>query len=342
MRYLITGGCGFIGVNFAEHLLEMGHDVTLLDNLSRTGSADNLAYIQNLFPQVRFLKMDLADESQSAQDALLQEVEKVDVVHHLAGQVAVTTSILDPRADFISNALGTLNILEAVRQSSSQPILIYASTNKVYGGMEEIEVVEGTDQFQYTHLPQGIPETQLLDFHSPYGCSKGAADQYVRDYARIYGLKTVVMRQSCIYGTRQFGVEDQGWVAWFAIASLLGKPITIYGNGKQVRDVLYVDDLFEAWQTVEQQIDVTAGQIFNVGGGVKNTLSLLKLIEMLEKKLGKKLNLKFDDWRAGDQPVYVSDIGKIQKETGWEPKTSVEEGVSRLLTWVEENKNLFQ
>ena len=337
MKYLVTGGCGFIGVNFAERLLARGDRVVLLDNLSRKGTALNLEYIKKLYPQVEFVHADIRCDNEKMQRA----VENVDVVFHLAGQVAVTTSVTDPREDFDINALGTFNLLEAVRKSQSKPALLYASTNKVYGGMEDLKIVERNNRYDYDHLPLGVSENMLLDFHSPYGCSKGMADQYVRDYSRIYGLKTAVLRQSCIYGTRQFGIEDQGWVAWFTIASTLNKKISIYGDGKQVRDVLFVDDLFDAWDLCVQNIDQSKGQIYNVGGGRKYTLSLLELLSFLEDFHGKKIEYDFADWRPGDQPVYISDINKIKKDLGWEPKISVANGVKTLHRWVVENKNLF-
>ncbi len=335
--YLITGGAGFIGTNFAIKLLERGEKVVILDNLSRKGTQDNLEYVQKNFDNVEFVKADIVTDI----DLLKKTVAKADVVYHLAGQVAVTTSVSDPRSDFESNALGTFNVLEAIRTSKNKPIIIYASTNKVYGGMEEVTIKEGDERFYYQDFPNGIPETQLLDFHSPYGCSKGAADQYVRDYARIYDLKTVVMRQSCIYGQRQFGIEDQGWVAWFTIASQMDRPITIYGNGKQVRDVLYVDDLFNAWDIATQKIDIAAGKIYNVGGGKDYTMSLLELLDILEKEQGKKVKHSFGEWRPGDQPVYISDISKIKKELGWEPTVSPAEGVQKLASWVLENKKIL-
>ncbi|MDP2918199.1 MAG: GDP-mannose 4,6-dehydratase, partial [bacterium] len=224
----------------------------------------------------------------------------------------------------------------------NNPILIFSSTNKVYGGMEDIEIMERNNRHEYKDLPLGIPENRLLDFHSPYGCSKGAADQYVRDYSRIYGLRTVVFRQSCIYGKRQFGIEDQGWVAWFTIAASLDRPITIYGDGKQIRDVLFVDDLIQAFISATKMIDKTVGKIYNIGGGAENTMSLLELIAYLEEMLGKKIAYTFSDWRPGDQPVYVSDIRKAKEEFGWEPTISVKEGVERLADWVSRNKDLFQ
>jgi CDP-paratose 2-epimerase len=269
-------------------------------------------------------------------------VQRQDVIYHLAGQVAVTTSVLDPRDDFENNALGTFNALEAARTAGSNPIFVYASTNKVYGGMEDVIVEEEATRYRYRDLPLGIPETQPLDFHSPYGCSKGAGDQYVRDYARIYGLRTVVMRQSCIYGTRQFGIEDQGWVAWFIIAAVTGKPITIYGDGKQVRDILFIRDLLDVYQAALDRIDATAGQVYNIGGGPENTLSVwAELGPMLARLLGRKVDVSHGDWRPGDQRICIMDTRKAQRELGWRPKVGVAEGVRRLYEWVAANKELF-
>lgn len=337
MKYLIIGGAGFIGCNFAKKHLERGDAVTVMDNLSRKGTIGNLEYLRNKYHQLVFVQADVRVDEKKIQ----AEIEKVDIVYLLAGQVAVTTSVSNPREDFEINALGTFNVLEAVRNSKRKPILLFASTNKVYGGMEDIKIIERNNRYEYENLPEGIKESRLLDFHSPYGCSKGSADQYVRDYSRIYGLKTVVMRQSCIYGSRQFGVEDQGWVAWFIIAAILGKKITIYGDGKQIRDVLHVDDLFRAWDMVAKKITLSSGKIYNVGGGSQKTMSLLELINFIEEFSGKKLEYGFSDWRPGDQPVYVSDISKIKEELGWEPEISAKEGVKSLYEWVANNKELF-
>ncbi|MBI4052789.1 MAG: SDR family NAD(P)-dependent oxidoreductase [Candidatus Diapherotrites archaeon] len=336
MKSVITGGAGFIGANLAKRLAEKGESVVVLDNLSRKGSGENAKWIKQE-KNVRIQKCDVSKD----QKILDMEIAKADRIFHLAGQVAVTTSVQDPRQDFNDNALGTFNVLEAMRTAKSTAPLIFSSTNKVYGGMETIRVVEGKTRYSYADLPNGIPESALLDFHSPYGCSKGSADQYVRDYARIYGLNTVVLRQSCIYGERQFGVEDQGWVAWFAIAAELGKKITVYGNGKQVRDVLYVQDLLDAFEAAAAKTDKTRGKIFNVGGGPKNTLSLLELLDYLEELFGKKIDYSFSGWRPGDQPCYVSDIRRAEQEFGWKPKTSAKEGVARLVEWVKANKGLF-
>jgi len=254
----------------------------------------------------------------------------------------VTTSVTNPRGDFEDNALGTFNALEAARLSGSNPIFLYSSTNKVYGEMEDTAIVEQATRYVYRDLPNGIPETQPLDFHSPYGCSKGTGDQYVRDYARIYSLRTVVFRQSSIYGPRQFGIEDQGWLAWFIIAAVTGKPITIYGDGKQIRDVLYVSDLIDAYEAAVARIDRVAGQVFNIGGGAANTLSIWgEFGPMLEELLGRELQVGQGDWRPGDQRICVMDTRKAQTALDWSPKVRPFEGVRRLYEWVVQNKHLF-
>ena len=318
IRYLLTGGAGFIGINAADAYAQRGASVTVVDNLSRAGTRNNLEWLKKKYPEIRAVDADIRTDHQ----ALAPEAAQCDVILHLAAQVAVTTSVADPRTDFEINALGTLNVLEAARKAPKPPIVIYSSTNKVYGGMERVSVVEDGNRYRYQDLPHGISEEQPLDFHSPYGCSKGAADQYVRDYARIYGLRTVVMRQSCIYGAHQFGIEDQGWIAWFSVRALLGRPVTIYGDGKQVRDVLFVDDLIQAFDAAIEHIDRASGQVYNIGGGPSNTLSLLELIELLEKLNGTRMQYSFADWRPGDQRVYISDVRKAQQELGWQPWTS--------------------
>ena len=264
-----------------------------------------------------------------------------DVLLHLAAQVAVTTSVLNPREDFEINALGTFNVLEAVRKQSQNTFFINASTNKVYGKMDDVFVEERNGRYEYANLSLGVGENRNLDFHSPYGCSKGIADQYTIDYSRIYGLKTVTFRQSCIYGPRQFGIEDQGWVAWFTIASVLGRPLTIYGDGKQIRDILHVDDLLQAFDAVIDRKDKVNGQAFNIGGGPDNTMSLIELIDYLETELRKKIPIKWDDWRPGDQQVFVCNIIKANEFLGWTPKIQVKQGVKQLISWVKENKHLF-
>ncbi|MBU2523776.1 GDP-mannose 4,6-dehydratase [Patescibacteria group bacterium] len=336
---LITGGAGFIGSNAADHYLKKGDKVYIFDNFSRNGTDSNVAWLKkNHGDNLEVYRNDICTDF----DVLRELMEKVDIVLHFAAQVAVTTSVTNPREDFEINALGTFNVLEAIRLSDRRPMIIYSSTNKVYGGMEDILTHEINGRYEYKDLPNGISEDRLLDFHSPYGCSKGAADQYVRDYSRIYGLKTVVFRQSCIYGYRQFGIEDQGWVAWFTIATLFDKPITIYGDGKQVRDVLFIDDLINAYDMAVENIDKTSGRVYNIGGGSSNQMSLLELIAHLEKYYEKKIDFTYSDWRPGDQPVFVCDIGKAKKEFGWEPRVSVAEGTEKLAMWIKENKILFK
>jgi CDP-paratose 2-epimerase len=339
LKVLITGGAGFIGSNLTLRLARQGHQVVVYDNLSRQGSERNAAWLrQELGEGWTLLQEDIRDA-----ETLLRAAADADIVCHLASQVAVTTSVQDPRHDFEVNALGTFNVLEAARLSGRHPIVLYSSTNKVYGGMEEVVVVEGETSYSYHDYPLGVPETYPLDFHSPYGCSKGSGDQYVRDYARIYGLPTVVLRQSCIYGTRQFGVEDQGWIAWLTIAAVTGRAITIYGDGKQVRDVLWVDDLLDLYQAAIDRIDVAAGKVYNVGGGPKNVLAVwTELGPMLEVLLGHKIEVAYDDWRPGDQRIFVADVRKAEQELGWHPRVSKDEGVRRLYDWVVANHALFE
>jgi CDP-paratose 2-epimerase len=337
VRYLITGGCGFIGSSFAARLLARGDSVVLFDNLSRKGTVDNLEHLRALHPQVEFVRGDIVSDMR----ALASLVDRVDAVYHLAGQVAVTTSIVDPRHDFEVNALGTLNVLEAIRLSDRKPPILYASTNKVYGEMNAARIAEREKRYEYADLPEGVAESQPLSFHSPYGCSKGSADQYVSEYAEIYGVRAVVLRQSCIYGPRQFGVEDQGWVSWFVIAAVLGRDIVVYGDGKQVRDLLFIDDLFEAWDRALGRIDRVSGAVYNVGGGPGNVLSLLELIDILTELVGHPIPVRFEDWRRADQRVYVSNIARISKALDWEPRTSVMTGVRALFKWVDENRFYF-
>lgn len=335
---LITGGAGFIGINLAEHLARIGCKISILDNFSRKGTRENILWLKQAYPAIEIIEGDI----RSARECEQAVVGKNFIIH-LAAQVAVTTSVINPREDFEINALGTFNVLEAMRNKAPEAGLIYASTNKVYGGMENIHISESEARYYYSDFPGGIPESETLDFHSPYGCSKGAADQYVRDYNRIYGLKTVVFRQSCIYGPHQFGLEDQGWVAWFIIASILAKPMTIYGDGKQVRDILCIHDLVRAYEIAMKQIDTVAGKIYNVGGGPDNTLAIWSEFRpLLEKLLGRNITIKQSDWRPGDQKVYVSDITKINAELAWKPEIGVEEGITQLFSWVQDNKNIIK
>jgi CDP-paratose 2-epimerase len=339
-KTLITGGAGFIGSNYADHLLERGEEVILFDNLSRKGSKKNLEWLEKTFGKksFHFVNKDIRNSH-----AVEEVVRSADVVIHLAAQVAVTNSVTDPREDFEINALGTFNVLEAARKSGHQPIIIFASTNKVYGGMEDLIINEELTRYQLAEFPNGIDEMRNLNFHSPYGCSKGCGDQYVRDYARIYQIPSVVFRQSCIYGKRQFGVEDQGWVAWFVIAAFLGKTISIYGDGKQVRDLLFVDDLLNAYDLAVKKIKQTAGQVFNIGGGIGNSISIWREFQpILENIQQKKISWKKFDWRPGDQKIYVSDTGKFETATDWKASVSVLAGIQELVQWVLENPELFR
>ena len=337
-RILITGGAGFIGINATRHFLGKGHEVTIFDNFSRKGTDHNVEKLNKDLPDmVRVVKGDVRYD----RDLLEREVFEHDVVIHLAAQVAVTTSVIDPRTDFETNALGTFNVLEAVRLSRNRPFVIYASTNKVYGSLEALPVREADKSYRFVseeHHEYGVSELYPLDFHSPYGVSKGVADQYTIDYSRIYGLKTVVFRQSCIYGSNQFGVEDQGWVAWFTIAAMLNRPITIYGTGLQVRDILFVDDLVRLYELAIDNQDTVNGKAYNVGGGPKNMLSLKQLLEHMDKKMEYRPKLSFADIRPGDQPVFVADIRRAKEDLGWEPEHGVETGIEKMHDWLVENK----
>ena len=338
-KILITGGAGFIGSNYACRRILDGDDVTIYDNLSRNGAKENLEWISSKTNDkpFNFIEGDIRDY-----DKLKSAVGGKDILIHLAAQVAVTSSVSDPKFDFSVNAVGTFNVLEAARVCGKKPLVIYASTNKVYGEIEDIPVVEEETRYSFKDLPAGVTEKQLLDFHSPYGCSKGCGDQYVKDYSRIYDIPTVVFRQSCIYGKRQFGIEDQGWVAWFVIAAVIGKPITIYGDGKQVRDLLFIEDLMNAYDLVIERKESTKSQIFNIGGGIENSVSIWREFgPILEKIHGEDIPVKIEEWRPGDQKIYISDISKVKNYLGWSPKISVEKGLSLLYHWVAENKELF-
>ena len=340
MKVLITGGAGFIGCHLARHFSAASHDVTIFDNLSRHGSKHNLEWLQReaTRSRLRFIQADIRNV-----EAVAEAVRGQEVICHLAAQVAVTTSVANPRQDFEINALGTFNALEAARAGGAHPIFIYASTNKVYGGLEAVGIIEGPVRYAFADMPLGVPETQPLDFHSPYGCSKGAGDQYVRDYARIFALPAVVFRQGTVYGTRQFGVEDQGVWAHFAISALLGRPITIYGDGKQVRDILYVDDLARLFELAVERIDCARGQVYNVGGGHEFTLSVWSEAgPLLEQLAGRRLKVRYADWRPGDQRVYISDIRKAERELGWRPTVKPAEGLERMWGWIVENRRLLE
>jgi CDP-paratose 2-epimerase len=334
MKILITGGAGFIGTHLAKHFSDRGDRIAVLDNLSRRGSELNLRWLEEHIPGLEFIRGDVRDAA-----TVVRAARGREAIFHLAAQVAVTTSVTNPREDFEINAIGTFNALEAARTSKANPIFIYTSTNKVYGGMEQAKVVEDPARYRLADLPMGVAEDWPLDFHSPYGCSKGAGDQYVRDYARIYGLPTVVFRQSAIYGERQFGVEDQGWLAHFVISATLGRPITIYGDGKQVRDMLYVGDLVRAFERAVEQMETVRGRVFNIGGGPGFTLTIWSETgPMLEQLSGRTLDVRYGKWRPGDQKVYVSDIRKAQRELGWKPEVGPKEGLARLWKWAQENR----
>jgi len=328
MRALVTGGVGFIGTNLSDRLLSDGHEIILFDNLSRAGVRHNLDWLKAKHgQQLRFVQGDVRDF-----DAVLTAIQNVDVVFHLAAQVAVTTSVSYPREDFLINAQGTLNVLEAARCQQPMPVVLYTSTNKVYGGLEHLRIVERSSRYEFENLPQGVSEACPLDFHSPYGCSKGAADQYVRDYHRIYGLPSVVFRMSCIYGPHQLGTEDQGWVAHFCLTGVRGGHLTIYGDGKQVRDLLYVEELVELMLRAWKNIHRTAGQVFNVGGGPANTISVwTEFRDLLQPLIGNLPSMKFDEFRPGDQKIYVSDIRKAQVQLGWTPSVKIGEGLGMLI-----------
>lgn len=335
MKVVITGGAGFIGSQLAESYANSGTEVTVIDNLSRTGNLYHLSHLQQ-FHNIKFEHIDIRNDF----DKMLRVFTGAHAIFHLAGQVAVTTSVHSPREDFEINALGTFNVLEAARLTKSRPIVLYSSTNKVYGGIENLDVIEKNTRYVYKDL-NGISEDFPLDFHSPYGCSKGCADQYVRDYARIYNVPTIVFRQSCIYGTRQFGIEDQGWVAWFTLATLMNKTATVYGDGKQVRDLLYVEDLVSAYKLAIEKINVTNGQVYNIGGGEANTLSIIELISLLQETTGIELDYKFSDWRPGDQKIFVSNNNKLTKDINWVPTTNPEMGIRKLIGWANQNIDLI-
>jgi CDP-paratose 2-epimerase len=334
---VVTGGAGFVGSNLVSSLLDRGDRVTVFDSLARPGSELNLRWLQTRYPSLQYVQGDVRDA-----DAVTSVVRRADVVYHLAAQVAVTTSVEDPATDFSVNALGTFNVLEAARRGG-RPTVVFTSTNKVYGGIEDVAVVERPARYEFQDRQNGVSEDQPLDFHSPYGCSKGAADQYVRDYARIYDLPTVVFRMSCIYGPRQFGNEDQGWLAHFIIAAVTGRPITVYGDGKQVRDVLFVEDLVQAFHLAAERIDTTAGQVYNIGGGPENALAVWNDFTLiLEELTGQAPEVAFGDWRPGDQRCYVSDIRKATRDLGWRPQIDKQTGIRRLWKWVSENRQPFE
>lgn len=330
---LITGGAGFIGSNLAHRLLSAGHRVRLVDNLSRSGVERNLRWLIETHGDL----VDIEVPDVRNFSAIKQAVRDASQVFHFAAQVAVTSSLTDPIEDFDINARGTLNLLEAIRNTDNPPPVVFTSTNKVYGTLGDLQFT--TSAMRYAPVDsfireRGIAENRPLDFHSPYGCSKGAADQYVTDYARTYGLPAVVFRMSCIYGPHQYGNEDQGWVAHFLIHSITGKPITIYGDGKQVRDILFIEDLVDAFLLAQQHMPQLSGHAFNIGGGPRNTISLLELLDLIAELHGGEVSIDFESWRAADQRYYVADTSKFAAMTGWKPRVGVNEGVRRLYDWL--------
>jgi CDP-paratose 2-epimerase len=337
MKILITGGCGFLGSNLASASLAKGHEIYLLDNLSRSGASQNLEWLKG---QGKFA---FVQEHIQNFDAVIKAVRdfKPDTVFHLAGQVAMTTSIADPRADFETNVIGGHNVIEAVRRYAPHAVVTYSSTNKVYGDFSKVRFEEQATRYVCPDFPEGFDESLTLDFQSPYGCSKGATDQYMLDYARMYDLKTVVFRHSTIFGGRQFSTFDQGWVGWFVDQAVkvkrgtLAKPFTISGDGKQVRDVLFADDLVDCYFSAVESIRTTSGQAFNMGGGMKNSLSLLELFSILESELGIELKYERLPWRQADQKVFVADTKKARERFGFAPKIDRLTGIRRMLEWIQ-------
>lgn len=341
MKYMITGGCGFLGSNIASEVLKQSDDLLIYDNLSRVGGEENLKWLESL-GKFKFVKADTKDFLTLSK--IIADY-KPDVMYHLAGQVAMTTSIQNPRLDFETNVLGSFNVLESVRQFSPDTIVVYSSTNKVYGDFEYLHYEQTDTRYICKEYPEGFDEGVHLDFHSPYGCSKGSADQYMLDWARIFNLKTVVFRHSSMYGARQFGTFDQGWISWFCQKAVETKhnpdtTFTISGNGKQVRDVLHAEDMIKLYLSVPEHIKEAKGQVFNIGGGMGNSLSLLELFSFLEDELNIKLNYTQLPPRESDQKVFVADIRKAKKTFGWNPLVSKEEGIRKMLEWVGGNSRV--
>ena len=341
MRVIVTGGAGFVGSNVADAYLRDGHRVTVFDSLRRPGTERNLEWLASHGgDRLEVVRGDVRD-ARLVEDLLSGPV---DLVFHFAAQPAVTTSVERPREDLEINLLGTFNVIEAIRarRGLPAPALFFTSTNKVYGALEHRATTETDTRHRFADErlhDRGISESEPLDFHSPYGCSKGAADQYARDYSRIYGLPVVVFRMSCIYGQRQFGNEDQGWLAHFLIALATGRRLVIYGDGKQVRDLLHVDDLVRAFQLAHAHLETTAGRVYNIGGGPENSLSVwAELRHQLEMLAGEVPEPARADWRPGDQPVYVSDTSAARRDFGWAPSIAAPEGIARLWRWIQEHR----
>ena len=336
MKLLINGGCGFLGSNLASYGLERGYDITILDNLSRVGTEKNLEWLRTL-GDFKFVPGDTRNKNDV--ETVIKEGQ-FDAVFHLAGQVAMTTSIANPYKDFETNTLGTFNVLDSIRKYSPQTAMFFSSTNKVYGDLEKYTYEETEKRYLCKEFPNGFDESVPLDFRSPYGCSKGAADQYMLDYSRIFGIKTVVFRHSSMYGSRQFATYDQGWVGWFCQKAIEqysnpeSKPFTISGNGKQVRDILHAQDMMNLYYTALDNIDSIYGNAFNIGGTMEQSLSLLELFDMLNGMLGIKMKYEQLPPRVSDQKVFVADISKIKQAIGWEPKVTAEKGIEQMISWV--------
>lgn len=336
MKYLITGGCGFIGSNLAYEVLKRGDELFIFDNLFRFGSSQNLEWLKK-FGDFKYYPYDIRNNNDI--ESVIKEV-KPDYIFHLAGQVAMTTSISNPRLDFETNAFGTFNLLDAVRKYSPDSVILYSSTNKVYGDFSDLTFEETETRYKCMEYPNGFPETIGLDFHSPYGCSKGTADQYLLDFNRIFGLKTIVFRHSSMYGSNQHSTIDQGWVGWFCQKALEIKknskvqPFTISGTGKQVRDVLHGADVVDLYFNAKDKKEAY-GQAFNIGGGIENSLSLLELFALLENSLTIKMNYQILPWRESDQKVFVADNTKITNSTGWMPKITPQNGINEVINWME-------
>lgn len=335
MRILITGGCGFLGSNLAQDALQRGDEVTVFDSLSREGSRDNLVWLKSLGGSLEFVHGDIRSRDQV--DAVVEQV-RPEAVFHVCGQVAMTTSIASPRLDFEVNAMGSFNLLEAVRRFVPEAAILYSSTNKVYGDLEQYQYEETDTRYRCIDFPNGFDESVPLDFQSPYGCSKGAADQYFVDYHRVFGLKTVVFRHSSMYGGRQFATFDQGWIGWFCRQALEAQAdpasrFRIAGTGKQVRDVLHADDMKRLYHAAVERADQIAGEVFNIGGGMDQSLSLIELFDQLERMLGVELRYDNGPPRHSDQRVFVAGLSKAQQRLGWLPRVTVEQGLASMVDW---------
>ena len=336
MRILINGGCGFLGSNLASYGLENGYDITVLDNLSRFGSEKNLEWLKTI-GNVKFVSGDTRNKNDI--ETIIKNGQ-FDAIFHLAGQVAMTTSIENPYKDFETNVCGALNVLDSVRKYSPHTHILFSSTNKVYGDLEYFHYKELDKRYICEEFPNGFDEKVTLDFRSPYGCSKGAADQYMLDYYRTFGVSTTVFRHSSMYGSRQFATYDQGWVGWFVAKAIEqsqnkdAEPFTISGNGKQVRDILNNQDMINLYFTAANNKKKVEGKAYNIGGGISESLSLLELFDMLNEMLSVKMKWKQLPWRLSDQKVFVADITKIKNDIGWEPQVSARTGISRMIDWV--------